>query len=190
MIIDYGMKESFINVILSLYRDVPNVLYVVLLLLFAISCLIIVWAKGIKHKVRNTGLILLVELVALLYCSTVVFRPINEKSEYCLKLFESYGSFNEGQYHVLADNVMNIAIFFPIGLLLGVSFRRVKWFQVFLTALLVSVSIELLQYALHKGFSEIDDVFHNVLGCMIGYGFYTLIKYGREKNYNRSVAVL
>ena len=73
------MKESFINVILSLYRDVPSVLYVVLLLLFAISCLIIVWAKGIKHKVRNTGLILLVELVALLYCSTVVFRPINEK---------------------------------------------------------------------------------------------------------------
>lgn len=184
------MKESFVNVILSLYRDVPNALYAVLLLLFGISCVTILLAKWVKHKVRKIGLILLVELVVLLYCSTVVFRPINEKSAYCLKLFESYGSFNEGQYHVVADNLMNIAIFFPIGLLLGISFRRAKWFQVFLSALLVSVSIELLQYTLHKGFAEIDDVFHNVLGCLIGYGFYTLIKYGREKSYKRRVAFL
>ena len=184
------MKESFINVILSLYRDVPNVLYFVLLLLFAISCVTILWAKGIKHKVRKIGLILLVELVVLLYCSTVFFRPVNVDQGYSICLFESYGYDDENQYFVLSENLMNIAIFFPIGLLLGVSFRRAKWFQVLLSALLVSVSIEILQYILHKGFAEIDDVFHNVLGCMIGYGFYTLIKYGREKNYNRSVAVL
>ena len=32
-----------------------------------------------------------------------------------------------------------------------------------------------------KGFSELDDVMHNMVGCLIGYGAYWLIRLGYEK---------
>lgn len=45
----------------------------------------------------------------------------------------------------------------------------VLWLIVLMTGLVISVSIETMQYFFHKGFSETDDVMHNTLGCMIGY---------------------
>ena len=33
----------------------------------------------------------------------------------------------------------------------------------------ISLLIEILQYVFKRGFSEFDDIFHNVIGCMIGY---------------------
>lgn len=38
-----------------------------------------------------------------------------------------------------------------------------------------SVLIESLQFVMKRGFSEFDDVFHNVLGCMFGYVLYIAI---------------
>ena len=52
----------------------------------------------------------------------------------------------------------------------------------------ISVSIEALQFVFMKGFSELDDVFHNTLGCVIGVGVYSLIKYGYVKFTKRSMA--
>ena len=37
-----------------------------------------------------------------------------------------------------------------------------------MTGLIISGSIEVLQYFLKRGFSEFDDVFHNTLGCLVG----------------------
>ena len=36
----------------------------------------------------------------------------------------------------------------------------------------ISVMIELLQLIFKRGLCEVDDVIHNVLGCMVGYGVY------------------
>lgn len=178
------MKESLLNVIKSLYKDVPDMLYLALLLLFIVICIFIIQTK--INKVRSISKVLFAELVVLLYCSTVVFRPVKDNLGYSMSLFESYGYNNEDQYFLLADNLLNIAIYVPFGLLLGIGFRKIKWFQVLFSTLLVSVSIEFLQFFFHKGYAEVDDVFHNVLGCMIGFGFYSMI----EKVYKRRVAVL
>ena len=40
------------------------------------------------------------------------------------------------------------------------------------------------------GFAETDDVIHNTLGCLLGYGLYSIIKIGYEKISKRHVAVL
>lgn len=63
---------------------------------------------------------------------------------------------------------MNVVTFIPIGLLLG-SFKGMKWWHVLLIGLCLSMLIELLQLVLKRGLTEVDDVVHNVLGCMIGY---------------------
>lgn len=40
---------------------------------------------------------------------------------------------------------------------------------------LISISIETMQYIFKCGFSEVDDVMHNTLGCAIGFGIAKLM---------------
>jgi len=77
-----------------------------------------------------------------------------------------------------------------VGLLLGCAFDGIKWWKVLLIGLFLSVGIEALQFFLKKGFPEVDDVIHNTLGCMIGYGVYSIAKLGYEKMSKRRAGVL
>ena len=70
---------------------------------------------------------------------------------------------------------MNVLAFVPIGLLLGCAFERLRWKTVLMIGAGFSILIELLQFIFKRGFAEFDDVFHNVLGCAIGFGVYVLI---------------
>lgn len=70
---------------------------------------------------------------------------------------------------------MNVEVFIPVGFLLGCGFGQIKWWKVLLAGAFFSVSIETLQFLLKRGFAEFDDVLHNILGCMIGYGLYVVI---------------
>ena len=75
---------------------------------------------------------------------------------------------------------MNVIVFIPIGMILG-SLLRVKgsstseatksmtWLMVAIIGCGISVTIESLQFFLMRGFSEVDDVMHNTLGCILGY---------------------
>ena len=86
---------------------------------------------------------------------------------------------------------MNVIVFIPIGMILG-SLLRVKgsWLIALLIGCSVSVTIEAMQYFLHRGFAETDDVMHNTVGCVIGYGIYKLVRYGYKRLSKRPVAVL
>ena len=61
----------------------------------------------------------------------------------------------------------------PVGILLGAAFRSMTWWKVLLMGGGVSVLIETMQFFLKRGFSEVDDVMHNTVGCLFGYGIYT-----------------
>ena len=65
-------------------------------------------------------------------------------------------------------------MFIPMGLLLGCGFQRIKFRQVFIVGLCISGLIEFLQLVFKKGVCEIDDVIHNVVGCLVGYGLYRI----------------
>ncbi len=54
------------------------------------------------------------------------------------------------------------------------AFGRVKWLKALAIGGGFSLLIEVLQFVFKRGFSEFDDVFHNVLGCAIGFGLYVL----------------
>ena len=113
----------------------------------------------------------------MLLCSTVIFRNYNPNQAHNFTPFWSYVEIYNGDYTVqLPEKVMNLVVFIPVGLLLGSAFQRIKWWQVFATGFLVSLSIEMLQFTLKRGFAEFDDVFHNTFGCLIGYGIYKAIR--------------
>ena len=65
---------------------------------------------------------------------------------------------------------MNVIVFIPIGMILG-SLLRVKgsWLVALLIGCSISVTIESLQFFFMRGFSELDDVMHNTVGCLMGW---------------------
>ena len=84
---------------------------------------------------------------------------------------------------------MNFVVFVPIGLLLGCTFRKILWWQVLLIVGAVSISIETLQFLYKRGFAETDDVMHDVLGCMFGYGLFCLVRFVYETVSKRRMTV-
>lgn len=104
-------------------------------------------------------------------------------SVFCIGLvvFIAWKGFQEGREDLLAENIMNVVVFIPVGLLLGIAFKQMTWWKAILIGCSISVSIEALQFFFMRGFSEVDDVIHNSMGCLIGYGEYAVTRYGYER---------
>lgn len=70
---------------------------------------------------------------------------------------------------MLMENLLNMILLFPMGLLLPFLFwRKLNWLQGFLAGAAVSAVIEVCQLLLRRGLFEWDDMVHNGLGCMAG----------------------
>ena len=158
------MREQFEQYIVSLYQDIPQVVYEGLLSIFSLGLVIFIAWKGFKTGLRYSAILLLVEYVFLLFCSTVIFRATGETRQYDFLPFWSYS-----QPDLLVENIMNVVVFIPVGLLLGIAFKQSTWWKALLLGCGISVAIESLQFFLMRGFSEVDDVLHNTMGCIIGY---------------------
>lgn len=85
---------------------------------------------------------------------------------------------------------MNVVVFVPVGVLFGLAMRRRNVWAALLFGAGLSVGIEVLQFVFKKGFTEVDDVMHNTLGCLIGFGVYSMARYGYERICKRSVGTL
>ena len=121
-----------------------------------------------------------VALVALFWLcfivsATLFDRGISESrmAPALLPFFSYYSVLNGGNEEILRSNFMNVALFFPIGLL-GCELlpekwpRRKKLFFVCGFLMLLSVGIECCQFCFALGQAETDDVIHNTLGALIG----------------------
>lgn len=74
------------------------------------------------------------------------------------------------------NSLGNIAWFIPYGFLMPILLRRRYCFwKVTLLGTLTSIGIETLQFVLMTGVSDIDDVFFNALGTVVGYGLYRIV---------------
>lgn len=76
--------------------------------------------------------------------------------------------FQYGSY-VLKQVLLNIVLFIPFGLLIGA--LKKPFIQITLSAFLISIMIETLQY-FNGRFTDIDDILSNTLGAIIGYLIY------------------
>ena len=164
------MREQFRQYIINLYQDIPQEVYEGLLSVFCIGLVVFVAWKGFKTGLRYSAILLLVEYVFLIFCSTVIFRATGEISKYDFHPFWSYKAIQDGRENLLAENIMNVIVFIPVGMILG-SLLKVKgsWLIALLIGCSISVTIESLQFFFMRGFSEVDDVMHNTLGCLIGW---------------------
>ena len=159
------MQEEFRLYIISLYKDIPQEVYEGFLSVFCLGVVLFIAFKGVRTGLRWSSVLLLIEYSFILFCSTVIFRPTGVTRQYDFHPFWSYD-----RPELLVENIMNVVVFVPVGLLLGIAFKQMTWWKALLIGCSISITIEALQFWFMKGFSEVDDVMHNTVGCLIGYG--------------------
>lgn len=164
------MGEELKNYCLQLITDVPHEVHVAMLIVLCVGALLLIGFYGFREGLFYSLRLLFVEYVFLLYASTVIFRSVMSYREYEFTPFWSYKAIMEGREpQLLPENIMNVAVFVPVGLFAGMVFRRMTWKKIMIVGLCLSLGIELLQFVFRKGFAEVDDVMHNTVGCVLGY---------------------
>lgn len=133
-----------------------------------------------KKLLRVLSLLVFIFILFYIMYTTVLSRETGGTFNYNFQLFWSYSQDSEVTHYNFWLNTRNVILFLPLGLLLPIAFSRIKWWTVFLIGLFYSVCIEVLQLVLKRGYCELDDVFHNTLGCILGYlimkGIVSIIK--------------
>ena len=170
------MKADFLSFWHSLWNDIPIWLYEAGLLVLMAGFFICSLICGIRKGIRYSLGLLMLEYVLLIYCSTVFFRNTGQLQYDFMPLWSYRDYFKGLDRALLAENIMNVVVFVPVGLLAGAAFRSMSWKKVLVIGMCLSVGIETLQFVFRKGFSEFDDVMHNTLGCLIGYGIMTILR--------------
>lgn len=131
--------------------------------------------KSISWKEILWGLLLSIYLVIILG-GTILNREIDKEFDIKLIPFWSYYEvFAKHKKELVLQMVGNILVFIPLGILLPQGWDRIRnihW--VMLSAVCVSLSLELGQLIFRLGLFEFDDVFHNTLGTVFGYVMWRL----------------
>lgn len=135
------MRELFRTYIVSLYQNIPTEVYEGLLSVFCFGLGLLLGFCGIKKGLRYSSGLLLVEYVFLLFCSTVIFRAVGETRQYDFHPLWSYKAIQDGSEDLLTGNIMNVVVFIPVGLLLGVAFKQMTRRKALLIGCGISVTI-------------------------------------------------
>ena len=112
------MRDVFKQYFISLYKDIPQEVYEGLLSVFCLGVVLFVAFKGLRTGLRWSSVLLLIEYIFMLFCSTVIFRPTGETRQYDFHPFWSYD-----RPELLVENIMNVVVFIPVGLFIGQCFQ-------------------------------------------------------------------
>lgn len=136
--------------------------------------------------VRRWAWVLVVGYIVFILSKTIIGRPETEEYTYDLLPFWSYLALIRGEgVNLWMCIYLNVLFFIPLGALLWLAFKDRRWWKALLFSIVLSLCIEVAQLVLKRGLCEFDDVFHNVLGCMLGYWSVNLIARIVEKNSGR-----
>lgn len=142
------------------------------LALFTFGCFIGLYIAK-QLSVRSSCSLLLVSYLTFLLFTTVVFRKSNPEYQCILIPFYSYFTiFNDPLSLNPWEVALNVVVFIPVGFLAGGIAKNKGLVLACLIGVSTSLIIEFLQLVLKRGVFEVDDLIHNNVGCLIGYGLY------------------
>ena len=114
--------------------------------------------------------VFVVGYIVFILSETIIGRPETEEYNYDLLPFWSYLALIRGEgVNLWMCIYLNVLFFIPLGALLWFALKDRKWWKALLFSVVLSLCIEISQLVLKRGLCEFDDVFHNALGCMLGY---------------------
>lgn len=139
------------------------------LTLLMVSLIAFLCYKKRKMNVRQAVCLILLTFYLLLVVTSTVFGRNPGKRSYNLTLFWSYGEIAKGSKTILREVLLNVILLIPAGVLLPLVYNRpLHWVHGLLFGILISGTVETLQLITCRGLFELDDIFHNTLGCMAG----------------------
>ena len=138
-------------------------------------CIIVLLLFRVKISysifVRQSSFCILMGYVFLVLCTTIFYREETFEKRYYLHPLWSYSVlYNK----LLAQIIMNILLFIPIGFFTGGAIKKKHIWNVIGIGFLLSFFIELTQLITTRGVFNVDDIIHNVVGCVIGFSFFVL----------------
>ena len=139
-------------------------------------CSFLKWKESKKNRTPMTIkpwiLIFVFTIYMVLLLDGTIFNRISRR-EYRIELMPFWSYWEvivKRNMNIIGQMIYNILAFIPFGILipsLYVKMRRATY--VIGYAMIVSISIEATQLFLKLGLAELDDVFHNVIGAVLGY---------------------
>lgn len=132
--------------------------------------------KDARNRWQLSAYPVLAVYLFLVYYATVINRTGGMVQETGFYPFWSYRMIAEGDAGLVIDNIANVLVFTPVGFLLRVLFPNIKGRQVLAIGFCISLSIEVMQLVLKRGMFEFDDMFHNSLGCVLGWVICGLVR--------------
>ena len=121
-----------------------------------------------NRKISKTGVYVaaLLVYIGVLLCAVLFTRGSMGKESLQTELFWGYKT-NDPKI-LYADNLYNILSYIPIGCLVGLIVPKHKLLTAMLLGLFLSETIECSQLIWHKGTFDVDDLFNNTVGAIMG----------------------
>ena len=155
---------------------------IALVLLAGILATVVLAAAYLIHRRRHRGekkfpwgkvllwLAFLGYLIIVIYATMLRWSGFFHR-EWNLHLFRAWReAWNNFSVKNWANVLLNVAMFVPMGALLPLLGRKLrKWYVTIPAGFGASLAIELLQLAMGRGICDVDDLFCNTLGAVIGY---------------------
>ena len=123
-----------------------------------------------NFQLQKLVLILLVGYTVAIICKLLIFRS-ERFEEPNLDFLWSYRAIFSGKEGMLSQVSLNILLFIPVGFLATTAFlgkRKLRVILPFIVGITLTTVIESLQFFLHRGMFELDDIFNNTVGTVLG----------------------
>lgn len=151
-------------------------------------------ASNLKHRRLCWVLFIgyLIVLTYFMFFSDGFGRSGHDNYAYNLVLFKEIKRFYKyremlGMKSFLLNTVGNVVCFMPFGFILPLISRRGgRWYNTFLLSFLLSFGIETIQLIFKVGSFDVDDMFLNTGGGILGYICVVIVKYFRRKYREKS----
>ena len=141
---------------------------VIVTCLFVCSIVLLLFRVKTNNSVfvRQASFCLLMGYIFLVLCTTIFFREETFEKRYYIHPFWSYSVlYNK----LLAQIIMNVFLFIPIGFLVGGALKKKHLWNALGFGFVLSLFIEVTQLISTRGVFNVDDIIHNTLGCVLGF---------------------
>lgn len=146
--------------------------------LISMFCCQHLFRKGKIKKSSTVRYSLLTSYMFFVIISTVLARNSLETYTYNFVPFQSYFEWlKAGNMDLFWENLYNIMMFIPIGLLLNPEYKRKN---IIVFGVGFSCSIEILQLFMMRGTCELDDVINNMIGFIFGMLVSSIVMFSRH----------
>ena len=161
---DIGYIKEYI---LNYDIGVPSVVVIVTCLLVCTIVLLLFRLKtNYSIFIRQVSFCLLLGYIFLVLCTTIFYREETFEKRYYLHPLWSYSVlYNK----LLAQIIMNVILFVPIGFFAGGALKKKHIWHAFGFGFILSLFIEVTQLISTRGVFNVDDIIHNTLGCVLGF---------------------